>query len=503
MFSRPVKNKWRLAAVLLAVIFIVHLPQRPDETNKSAGFVLDAIGSELLQAAPASEKQSVGGSTLVFQLNEAFQKIADRVTPNVVSISSSRSRRSSSQPQGETYTNMGSGVIVSGDGLILTNNHVIENAEDIKIVLLDGRAYTASVIGTDYTTDLAVLKVQNLEPVASLPVIRFGDSDSCQIGAWVMAIGNPMDLGLSVTTGIISAKSRKIDILSDNPLNVKDNIDRSIESFIQTDAVINPGNSGGALVDLRGELIGINTAIASSTGSYQGYGFAIPINLARRVMEDLVTLGRVVRPVLGVVIQSLEPVEARALGLESPQGVLVEDFNPRTGSPSELAGLERGDVIVSVDNRQVNFPNQLQETIAKYRPGDVVQLTVFRNGEFLKRPVKLGSREITGKRESVSARKPLPKTSTLGMNLREITRDDLAELGLEQNRGVVVAAITRTGPAVKAGFLPGDVILSIDRQPVNSVEEVSDVLVDVSPGTAVLFMVTRGGGTRFVGLEIP
>ena len=505
MFSQHVKNKWRPAAVLLVAIFILHLPQGPTDTGKAAKYAFEAIRGEPLYAAPADEKQPGGSSALVFQLNETFQKIAGKVTPTVVSITSSRARRSGSQPQAEALTNMGSGVIVSGEGLILTNNHVIENADDIKIVLLDGRVYTASVTGADYTTDLAVLKVRNLEPGARLPAIRFGDSDSCQIGAWVLAIGNPMELGLSVTGGIISAKNRKIDILSGNPLNVKDNIDSSIESFIQTDAVINPGNSGGALVNLRGELIGINTAIASTTGVYQGYGFAIPINLARRVMEDLVTLGRVVRPVLGTVIQSLEPVEARALGMESPQGILVEDFNPRTGSPAELGGLERGDVIVSVDNRKVNFPNQLQETIAKYRPGDIVQLTVFRSGQFLKRSVRLGKREITGQREPVSAAggKPLRQTSTLGIRLREINREDMAELGLEEDRGVLVDAVTRGGPAARAGFLPGDVILTINRQTVDSVEEVLDSLDDISSGTAVLFMVTRGGATRFIGLETP
>ncbi|HLA40943.1 MAG TPA: trypsin-like peptidase domain-containing protein, partial [Candidatus Glassbacteria bacterium] len=402
-----------------------------------------------------------------------------------------------------TVVNMGSGVIVSTDGYILTSNHVITGAENIKVMLLDGRTYDADVIGTDHTTDLAVLKAQGLEPGAKLPAIRFGDSDSCRIGAWVMAIGNPMELGISVTAGIISAKSRKIDILSENPLNIEGSIDQSIESFIQTDAVINPGNSGGALANLAGELIGINTAIASQTGMYQGYGFAIPINLARRVMEDLIEYGRVIRPVLGVVIQSLDPVRARALGLESPQGVLVEDFSPREGSPASRAGILRGDVIVAVDGRQVNYTHQLQETIAKFRPGEVVKVRLFRNGQYHERQVLLGSKEISSQREAPAPKVSLPRTSTLGMELRSLNQDDLSELGLEESRGVVVERVNEGGLAATSGMQAGDVILKVDQKEVNSVQDVSNVLDDVSPGTAVLFMVVRGGTTHFVGLEIP
>ncbi|MBN2288114.1 MAG: trypsin-like peptidase domain-containing protein [Candidatus Glassbacteria bacterium] len=474
-----------------------------DKLSKITALVLAAVLSGLAMPAQAERLEPEAGNATADQLNSSFMEIAEKVTPTVVSIISSRSRRSSGRRNSEDLVHMGSGVIVSADGYILTNNHVIEGADKISLKLIDGRIYDAQVIGTDYTTDLAVLKIELLENGTRLPVVAFGDSDSCRIGAWVMAIGNPMDLGLTVTAGIISAKNRRIDILSDHAVNLQGNFDQSIESFIQTDAVINPGNSGGGLINIRGELIGINTAIASSTGVYQGYGFAIPVNLARRVMEDLITMGRVVRPVLGVLIRSLDPVMAKALGLESPQGVLIDDFVPREGSPAEQAGLRRGDVVVEVDGRPVNFSHQLQESIAKLRPGDLVELTVVRQGRRIRRSVLLGSREI-GRQVSVPELQPGPeKTTTLGMQLRELTGEDAEELDLVSLTGVVVEKITEGGAAFKSGMLPGDVLLEVNRQAVNSVAAVSGLLDDLSSGDAVLFLVMRGGITQFVGLQVP
>lgn len=438
------------------------------------------------------------------RLNRAFMHIAETVTPTVVSISSTRSREEGRQRGRGRRVSMGSGVIVSADGYLLTNNHVIERAENIQVMVSDGRTFEARVVGTDITTDLAVLQLQNLDPGSRLPAIRFGDSDSCRIGAFVLAIGNPMELGISVTAGIISAKSRRIDILSDNPLNMQDNIDQSIESFIQTDAVINPGNSGGALVNLRGELIGINTAIASRTGVYQGYGFAIPVNLARRVMEDLIELGRVVRPVLGVLIKTVDPLQARALEMPNPQGVLVEDFSPRAGSPAELAGIERGDVIVAVDSREVAASHQLQEAVAKRRPGDVVKVRVFRQGRSLEFDVRLGSKDVpAGVTPAGSEPRAIPRSNSLGLRLRDITPRDKSELGLEVERGVVVDHVADGGVAVLAGLNAGDVILRVNRTPVAGLSEIQHLLDDISPGTAVMFMVVRDGTTRFVGLEMP
>ncbi len=460
----------------------------------------------LLLASPLAAQTAGALDPLqtVMSLNAAFQQISARVTPSVVSIISTRPRRATESGRGRAV-NMGSGVIVSADGYLLTNNHVIVGADDIQIILLDGRTFDALVVGADHTTDLAVLKVEALDAGEKLPAVTFGNSDSCNIGAWVLAIGNPMDLGISVTAGIISAKSRKIDILSGDPQNIQNNLVQSIESFIQTDAVINPGNSGGALVSLEGRLIGINTAIASKTGMYQGYGFAIPINLARRVMEDLITYGRVIRPVLGVVIEGLDPVRARALGLGSPQGVLIEDFSPRIASPAEQGGIRRGDVILEVDEQTIRYSHQLQETIAKYRPGDQVSVTVFREGRRLKRVVRLGSKEIPGSAGGAVAKAgPQAKqTLTLGLQLRELKDSYMALLGMQKRRGVLVESVAAGGVAAAGDVRAGDVLLSVNRAPVNSVTEVQEQLDSIAPGSAVLLMVIRDGTTRFIGMEMP
>ena len=486
------------------------------KTSTKVTFLLLPVAIALFPAYPVLDREFNSGRSafaaetiplsrkdFIFELNRTFQNIAEKVTPTVVSVTSSKPSLNRGKTRGEPVISMGSGVIVSADGHILTSQHVIEDAEEIMVVLSDGRSYQASVIGSDYTTDLAVLKIKLLEPGTRLPAVRFGDSDSCSIGSWVLAVGNPLELGLSITAGIISAKGRKIDILSDNPLNVEGNIDQSIESFIQTDAVINPGNSGGALVNLRGELIGINSAIASQTGLYQGYGFAVPVNLARRVMEDLINLGHVVRPVMGVIIQNLDPVMAKAFGLESPQGVLIEDFIPKKNSPAELGGLERGDVIISVESRPVNFSQQLQEMIAKRRPGETVAVTVIRKGQKFTRRVTLGSKEIGEQKPSSKGKAIQPGKTFIGMGLREITDEDLDELALENKTGLIVDRLDSGGIAERSGLMLGDVLLKINYHPVASLEEANDLLDDVSPGTALLFQILRGGTNRFISLEVP
>ena len=264
----------------------------------------------------------------------------------------------------------GSGVIITQDGYIVTNNHVIENADKIEVILEDKRSYTAKLIGKDPTTDLALLKVEE----SGLPFVRLGDSDKLKIGEWVLAVGNPYDLTSTVTAGIVSAKARNINILRS-----KENF--AIESFIQTDAAVNPGNSGGALVNLKGELVGINTAIASPTGSYSGYSFAVPVGIVKKVMDDLLKFGEVQRGLLGINIQDVTAGLAKEKGIKEVKGVYVGGVNDN-GAAKE-AGIKTGDVIIKVDGHDVNSSSELQEAIGRHRPGDKVGITLLRDDKSL------------------------------------------------------------------------------------------------------------------------
>lgn len=260
----------------------------------------------------------------------------------------------------------GSGVIISEDGYIVTNNHVIDKAAEIQVILNDNRSFSAKLVGSDPSTDLAILKISE----SNLPFLRYGDSDLIKIGEWVLAIGNPFNLTSTVTAGIVSAKARNINILSQQ---------FAIESFIQTDAAVNPGNSGGALVNTKGELIGINTAIASQNGSFMGYSFAIPVNIVKKVVEDIKEFGKVQRAILGVNIIDLNAEISEQLGLEDNIGVYVTDT--KEGGSADLAGIETGDVIITFGETKVNNVPELQEQVSKYSPGEKVRITVSRKGK--------------------------------------------------------------------------------------------------------------------------
>jgi Do/DeqQ family serine protease len=304
-------------------------------------------------------------------LNEAFKYVAARVTPSVVFIEvSGPSERSMFNLRrrmgGFVPRSVGSGVIISEQGFVVTNNHVIDGAEEIHVTLQDKRQYTAQVIGTDADTDVAVLKLNNS---TELPSISLGKSSDLAVGEWVIAVGNPFRLTSTVTAGIVSALGRSVDVI-DNAFGIED--------FIQTDAAINPGNSGGALVNLRGELVGISTAIATETGSYEGYGFAVPVDLMERVVADLIQYGNVHRGYLGVSIQALDSDQAKDLGLEDVRGVLLS--NVYDGLAGDLAGLRTGDVLLSIDGHAVSEPNELQSAIAMHRAGEAFSVVVWRNG---------------------------------------------------------------------------------------------------------------------------
>lgn len=292
-----------------------------------------------------------------------FVEVSASVTPAVVNIMS-KSREGGFRIAG------GSGVIISPDGFIVTNNHVVEDGGTLEVTLWDNRVFKARILGMDPTTDLALIKIE----ARDLPIIRYGNSDEVQPGEWVLAVGNPFNLASTVTAGIVSAKGRNINILRGA---------YSIESFIQTDAVVNPGNSGGALVNSQGELVGINTAIISETGGYEGYSFAIPSNLVKKVVRDLREFGEVKRGVLGVNIVSVDATLAQTLSLPSVAGALIERVHP--GSSAEMAGLRTKDVIVSVNGVAISSVPELQEQVARYRPGEAITLDIIRDGRKIRK----------------------------------------------------------------------------------------------------------------------
>ena len=355
------------------------------------------------------------------------------------------------QPQQQESS--GSGVIITDDGFIITNNHVVENAEKVEVTLNDNRNFPARVIGTDPSTDLALLKIEETK----LPFIPYGNSDDLKVGEWVLAVGNPFNLTSTVTAGIVSAKGRNIGILPDQ---------FKIESFIQTDAAVNPGNSGGALVNTRGELIGINSAIASNTGSYTGYSFAIPSNLVRKVIDDLAEFGNVQRGFIGVSIRDMDAKLAEEKGLKVTQGVYVSGLTE--GGAAASAGITEGDIIVRVGEVAVNSTPQLQEQIGRFRPGDKVNLTVIRNGK--EQPFILTLRNREGETNLVKNEGPF---NLLGATFENAGKEEKQRLGLQG--GVKVTKLT-SGKLLTSGVREGFIITSIDKKPVLNTEDLSNAL---------------------------
>lgn len=417
------------------------------------------------------------------EVADAFAAVASRITPAVVRIETERlpsERRGRLLPNplqnlmpGDSTSlapemSGGTGFLVSGNGYILTNYHVVEGADLITVTLYDKRSLLAEVIGLDPTTDVALVKIDG----ASLPHVPLGDSDKARVGEWVLAIGNPgfdatATLDFTVTGGIISAKGRPLNVLSTATENGAGNF--AIEDFLQTDAAINPGNSGGPLVNVRGEVIGINTAIASSNGFNQGYAFAVPSNLARRVMEDLIKHGRVRRPLLGISIQDVTQEDAEVYGLRDISGVLIEHFAEE--SPAERSGIHRGDVIVAVDGVKVERVGQLQRLIAQHEPGENVELNVIRYGKPHNFRVKLIEAEIPD--VSVAERNP-PRTNgagRLGVQVGELTTEIARELGYDHAGGAVITAVAEFGAAQRKNVRAGSKILEIDREPIETARE--------------------------------
>ncbi len=436
----------------------------------------------------------------------SYADVVDRVAPAVVTIRTTQRVRAPQQfpffedpffrhlfggtaprrPQTETEQALGSGVIVRPDGYILTNDHVVDGASDIKVNFNNERSYTAKIVGTDAPSDLAVLKIG----ASGLPTLPLGDSDKVRVGDVVLAVGNPLGIGETVTNGIISAKGRATETGTG-----------SFQDFLQTDAPINRGNSGGALVNTRGELIGINSQILSPNGGSIGIGFAIPSDMARGVMDQLMKKGKVQRGMLGVTIQQLTPELASGLGLKENKGVLVSGVQP--GGPAASAGLHSGDVILQVNGKDVNDSNELRNEIAAMPPGTDVTLTVLRNGnrqEFHVRLAELTTENARANQEQGGGNGG--GGAQLGVELTPLTPDIARQIGVPRTeQGVVVSSVDPSGPAGQAGIQEGDVIEQVNRQPVRTPGDVRDAL-GKSNGKPALMLINRQGQRVYVAVPL-
>lgn len=429
-----------------------------------------------------------------------FSQVAKAVTPAVVNITASRGARGRDlreprdpmedffgvprRPHGPMEPRgggMGSGVIVSPDGYIITNNHVVEGANELTVTLPDKREFKGKIIGTDPKTDLAVVKVN----AADLPYATWGDSSKLQVGEYVLAVGNPFGLNSTVTLGIVSALGRgRMGITQ-------------YEDFIQTDAAINPGNSGGALVNTAGELVGINTAILSQTGGYQGVGFAVPAGMAKPVFESLVKTGKVVRGYLGVAIQDLTPDLAKSFGLAKPKGVVVSDVTE--DSPAERAGLKQGDVIVAYQGAPVEDASALQREVTRTPVGTKATLKIIRDGREMELTVTVGEQS---ERARVASADPSMENALAGLEVQSLNQQMARELGISgKASGVVVLGVEPGSLAERSGLAQGDVIREINRQPVKSVKDYEKIAGGLKKDQDALLLINRRGAALFITVK--
>jgi len=380
------------------------------------------------------------------------------------------------QPTGEAppIFGFGSGVIISGKGYIVTNNHVIDGSDEVVVVLNDKREFDARVIGADPTTDIALLMVE----AEDLHPLKFGDSDALRLGEWVLAIGNPYNLTSTVTAGIVSAKARNFGLLRSQEF--------SIESFIQTDAAVNPGNSGGALINTRGELVGINTAIASRTGAFTGYSFAVPVSIVEKIVTDLIEYGEVQRAILGVEIRTVTADLAKEMKIKEIAGVYVSLVRPE--GAARQAGIKEGDVIISVDDTRVNSSAELQEAVSKYRPGQEVTVVVRREGKPKQFDVVLrnleGSTEIVRKSNLIDV---------LGASFEPLSEREKSSLGI--NSGLRVKSV-KEGKFMKVGIQEGFILTTVNKKPVSSVNDITTILKE-SEGGVIIEGVNRNGSKSY------
>ncbi len=378
---------------------------------------------------------------------------------------------------------LGSGFIFDPDGYIITNNHVVEGADKIKVKLIDGREFKATIKGRDPMTDLALIKIESAHH--DLPVLALGDSDAMQVGDWVLAVGNPFGLTHTVTQGIISAKGR---VIGAGPY----------DDFLQTDASINPGNSGGPLVNLKGEVVGINSAIVA-TG--QGIGFAIPSSMAKSIIPQIKEKGSVVRGMLGVQIQMVTPELAKSFGLKEPLGALVAEVNP--SSPAAKVGIQRGDIIVEFNGTAIKEMHELPRLVAATAPGKTATLKILRNGKEQNVTVTVAELKPEMMSRAMGTEEGESEKSSLGMTVQELTPQIARSLQIKETSGVIVVQVEQGSPASDAGIRPGDIIEEINSIPVKSLKDYHTQIANQKPGSSIRFLMKRQGKTMFVVVEVP
>jgi len=457
-------------AILLILVSIAQYEvyAQPDElkslsmlVKRLTPSVVNISTTSVLTSRPSPFHSPFGGRE-----NDPFEEFFDKFFGDI--------------PQREfRKSGLGSGFILSEDGYIITNNHVVERASGIKVILEDGQSYEARVIGKDQKSDLALVKI---EPKSVLPAVKIGRSDNLEIGDWVVAIGNPFGLGHTVTAGIISAKGRSLGL-------------GAYDDFIQTDAAINPGNSGGPLFNLNGEVIGVNTAIIAGG---QGIGFAIPIDTATNVVDQLKFKGKVVRGWLGVLVQQITPEIAEGMNLDESEGALVADVTP--GGPADNAGIKRGDIILEFDGKRINAMSDLPKTVAIHKPGTSSEITYSRNGDERHAKITLG--ELPDEVAQSSGVTDNQIENELGLVVQEINPQIQKKFSLDTAYGVIITGVQPGSVADESGLKAGDIILEINKNYIGNLENYRNALDSLKKGQTALFLIQRSNNTIYLALRV-
>ncbi|MBN1379401.1 MAG: DegQ family serine endoprotease [Gammaproteobacteria bacterium] len=480
----------------------------PASVFKSFTLLAVLLVSSLGASPPASAEDAI---TSLRQTGKAFASVAKTVSPAVVFVQVEKNTRPAAmqfkrspfgddeffrhffgpgfrgqrplQPAPEEHVvGQGTGFIISKDGYILTNNHVVGDADKVTVKLQDGREFDAETIGTDPQSDVAILKIDG----SSLPMLKLGDSEALEVGEWVIAIGNPFGLSHTLTVGVVSAKGRSGVGLAD------------YENFIQTDAAINPGNSGGPLVNLNGEVVGMNTAIFSRSGGYMGIGFAIPVNMLIAIKDQLLKDGKVTRGYLGIVIQPLTQDLAESFNLKAQQGILISQVSE--DSPAAKAGFQPGDVIVELDGKPVSDVGQFRNQIAMTTPGKTRSVSVLRDGKSKQIKVAVGT--LDSEAQSPAPGQPASQTK-IGLRVQTLTPDLARQLGTDNTSGVVVSEVEAGSVAALARIEPGSIIRQVNRKPVASAQAFNKMISATPKGSSVLLLIEKDGYARFIALRMP